>query len=213
MWCRSAVNRIFGPLLPLHILAPAHWARRSGSASGARFAGVGSPSLRLLLRRLGAGLVRRLLRYYGTVRLPMPVHYRRMSLDFPDTACRSISRRRYHGTSRFSSKVFPYMRGVCDRARPVCISRWRCIRCGLHPCPTTSASRRSALSRLNTRPARTPVNASAPPRGGYRMTRGQRGSLILRRMALSSTTPRRFIPAHGTPAPLAISDHLGSHAA
>ena len=37
------------------------------------------------------------------------------------------------------------------------------------------------------------------------MTRGQRGSLILRRMALSSTTPRRFIPAHGTPVPLVPS--------
>ena len=38
-----------------------------------------SPSLRLLRRRLMAGFVRRLLRYYGTVRLPMSVHHRRMS--------------------------------------------------------------------------------------------------------------------------------------
>src|SRR5208282_839795 len=120
-------------------------------------------SLRLLRRRLVAGLVRRLLRYCGTVRLPMPVHHRRMSLDFPDTACHSISRRRYHGTSRFSSKVFPYMHGVYDRARPGCISRWRCPRCCLPPQPTASASRRSALSRLNTRPAPTPVNASTIP--------------------------------------------------
>jgi len=84
------------------------------------------------------------------------------------------------------------MRGVYDRARPGCISRWRCIRCCLPPHPTASASRRSTLSRLNTRPARTPVNASAPPLEGYRMTRGRRGSLLLHRMALSSTTPCRF---------------------
>ena len=31
------------------------------------------------------------------------------------------------------------------------------------------------------------------------MTRGQRGSLALHCVALSSTTPRRFIPTHGTP--------------
>src|SRR5208283_2602110 len=37
-----------------------------------------SPSLRLLRRRHEAGFVRRLLRYYGTVRLPLPVHHRRM---------------------------------------------------------------------------------------------------------------------------------------
>jgi hypothetical protein len=34
------------------------------------------------------------------------------------------------------------------------------------------------------------------------MTRGRCGSLILHRVALSSTTPRRFIPTHGTRAPL-----------
>jgi hypothetical protein len=41
-----------------------------------------SPSLHLFRRRL-PNFVRRLLRYYGTVRLPAPVHHRRTSLDFP----------------------------------------------------------------------------------------------------------------------------------
>src|SRR5271166_1146999 len=62
-----------------------------------------SPSLRLLRRRHEAGFVRRLLRYYGTVRLPMPVHHRRTSYTSPTRP--AISRRRYHGTSRFSNKM------------------------------------------------------------------------------------------------------------
>src|SRR6266481_2054491 len=150
---------------PPHVLAPALWTRRSGTESGARFAGrvpLGqSPSLHRLRRRL-PGLVRRLHRYYETVRLPGFVHRRRASLDFPTrpAACAAAGEPR---TSRFSCEVFPYVHGVSDRARPVCISRWRCSRCGLPPCPTASASRRSALSRLNTRPARTPVNTSALP--------------------------------------------------
>src|SRR5271163_1868980 len=39
-----------------------------------------------------------------------------------------------------------------------------------------------------------------PPHGVHRMTRGQCGSLALHRMALSSTTPCRFIPALRRPA-------------
>src|SRR5258708_978943 len=41
-----------------------------------------TPSLHLL-RHPGLGLVRRLLRYYGSVRLPVFVHHRLLSLDFP----------------------------------------------------------------------------------------------------------------------------------
>ena len=120
-----------------------------------------SPSLHRLPRRL-PGLVRRLHRYYGTVRLPGLVHRRRASLDFPtrpaDTSLAGEPR-----TSRFSCEVFPYMHGVCDRAGPVRISRYRCARWCLPTIPTASASRTKLLSRLNTRPARTPVNASAIP--------------------------------------------------
>jgi hypothetical protein len=35
-----------------------------------------------------------------------------------------------------------------------------------------------------------------PPHGDLRLTRGRRGLLTLRRTALSSTPPCRFIPAH-----------------
>jgi len=119
-----------------------------------------SPSLHRLRPRL-PGFVRRLHWYYETVRLPGLVHHRRASLDFPTRpAARAAGEPR---TSRFSCEVFPYVHGVCDRAGPERISRLRCARCCLPPIPTTSASRTKLLSRLNTRPARTPVNASAIP--------------------------------------------------
>jgi len=117
-----------------------------------------SPSLH---RRL-PGLVRRLHWYYGTVRLPGFVHRRRASLDFP-TRPATPSAAGEPRTSRFSCEVFPYVHGVFDRAGPVRISRYRCARWCLPTIPTASASRTKLLSRLNTRPARTPVNASAIP--------------------------------------------------
>ena len=150
---------------PPHVLAPALWTRRSGTESGARFAGrvpLGqSPSLHRLRRRL-PGLVRRLHRYYETVRLPGFVHRRRASLDFPTRPAASSATGEPR-TSRFSCEVFPYVHGVCDRAGPVRISRYRCAQWCLPTIPTASASRTKLLSRLNTRPARTPVNASAIP--------------------------------------------------
>src|SRR6266481_6898820 len=150
---------------PPHVLAPALWTRRSGTESGARFAGrvpLGqSPSLHRLRRRL-PGLVRRLHRYYETVRLPGFVHRRRASLDFPTrpAACAAAGEPR---TSRFSCEVFPYVHGVSDRAGPGRISRYRCAMVVPSALTTASASRTLLPSRLNTRPARTPVNASMAP--------------------------------------------------
>jgi len=66
------------------------------------------------------------------------------------------------GISRFPSEVLPYVHGVCDRAGLRCTSRYRCTGWGLPLSPTASASR-SFLTRLNTRPAHSPVNASTPP--------------------------------------------------
>ena len=121
-----------------------------------------SPSLRPLRRRL-PDFVRRLHRYYGTVRLPELVHRRRTSLDFP-TRPAAPSAAGEPRASRFSCEVFPYVHGVCDRAGPWRISRYRCARWCLPLISTASASRSiPSLSRLNTRPARTPVNASTNP--------------------------------------------------
>src|SRR5215207_7394268 len=63
------------------------WRAHSGPVSGARFAGrvslAQAPSLHRLRRR-HAGVVRRLRRYYGPVRLPMAVHLRLAALAFPE---------------------------------------------------------------------------------------------------------------------------------
>ncbi len=107
-------------------------------------------------------VVRGLRRYYGAIRLPAFVHHRRASLDFPMRPAQSPGSGE-RGISRFSREVFPHMHGVSDRAGPRRISRYRCAECGLPPSPTASAPRRDVLSRLNTRPARTPVNASPLP--------------------------------------------------
>jgi len=118
-------------------------------------------SLHLLRHRL-PGFVRRLPRYYRSVRLPTSVRHRRTSLDFP-TRPKATTALGEHGISRFPREVSAYVHGVSDRAGLWHTSRYRCIRWGLPLLLTASASRRKFLTRLNTRPARSPVNAWTPP--------------------------------------------------
>src|SRR5215212_7193478 len=105
--------------------------------------------------------VHRLRWYYAAVRLPASVHHRRTSLDF---SMRSQpvgwEERRI---SRFSRKLLPCMPGVLDRAGYHWASPWRPTGCCLPPASTESASRVRLLSRLNTLPALSPVNASPSP--------------------------------------------------
>jgi len=118
-------------------------------------------SLHPLRRRL-PGLVRGLHWYYRSVRLPTFVHHRRTSIDFPIRS-RADSALEERGISRFPCEVFRYVLGVCDRAGLGCALLYRRSRWGLPLSPTASASRRNVLSRLNNRPAPSPVNASTPP--------------------------------------------------
>jgi len=67
------------------------------------------------------------------------------------------------GISRFPREAPMCVHGVSDRAGFQHTSRYRCTGWGLPLSPTASASRRVVLTRLNTRPARSPVNASTPP--------------------------------------------------
>src|ERR1700692_4646677 len=108
------------------------------------------------------GVVRGLLRYSRSVRLPRSVRHRRASLDFPMRP-EATSALGELGISRFPREVLPYVHRVCDRAGLRCTSRYRCTRWGLPLAPTASASRSVFLTRLNTRPARSLVNASTPP--------------------------------------------------
>jgi hypothetical protein len=124
-----------------------------------------SPFLHCLRSRTG-GFVRQLRKYYETVRLPVPVHHRRASLDFPMRPPSGGS----HGISRFPLKVLTYMLRVSDRAGSKSVSRYRRLQFCLPLSSTTSAPRSGhrlrdggSISRLNTRPARSPVNASPSP--------------------------------------------------
>jgi hypothetical protein len=124
-----------------------------------------SPFLHCLRSRTG-GFVRQLRQYYETVRLPMPVHHRCASLDFPmRSVIPSLTDR--HGISRFPLKVLACMHRVLDRARSKSVSPYRRSQSCLPPISTASAPRSShrfrggvSISRLNGWPARTPVNAS-----------------------------------------------------
>src|SRR5467141_3459036 len=122
----------------------------------------GQPSSLRPLRNRLPGVVRGLLRYYRAVRLPRSVRHRRTSLDFP-TRPRATAALGGLGISRFPCEVSAYVLGVSDRAGLWHTSRYRCTRWGLPLSPTASASRSEFLTRLNTRPARSPVTASTPP--------------------------------------------------
>jgi len=108
------------------------------------------------------GVVRGLPRYCRAVRLPRFVRHRRASLDFPMRP-RATAALGKPGISRLPREVSAYVHGVSDRAGLVHASRYRCTRRSLPHTPTASASRSEFLTRLNTRPARSPVNASTPP--------------------------------------------------
>ena len=159
---------------PHNLVLPRHLAHTTkpachafpGSESGARRAGrvsLGrSPSLHHL-RRPALGVVRRLRRYYGTVRLPTIVHHGITALAFPARPAPPSRQAGDHGTSRFSHPETPRMHRFSDPAGSADGSRKRRQRCCLPPCRTTSAPRTRRLRGSIARPARTPTDASPPP--------------------------------------------------
>src|SRR5918996_4450720 len=120
-----------------------------------------APSLHRLRRR-SPGLVRRLPRYYGRVRLPLVVHHRLPAVAFPTRSAgtRPTDDQRI---SRFPCRWLPGVRGVFDHAGPDRRSPWRAGPCCLPQLFTASAPRTGNFSRLDTLPACAPVNASPPP--------------------------------------------------
>jgi len=155
----------------VHVVGPARCpgrVRSNAISLGSR------PSLHRLRRRRGftRSLVRQLPRYYAAIRLPAPLAHRRTPLSFTMRSARGASRRaaEERGISRFPCEMFPRLLGVFDRAGSAAASPKRLHQCGLRPISTAWAprtarsSRRGAwITRLNTRPARTPVNASPTP--------------------------------------------------
>ncbi len=100
-----------------------------------------------------------------------------------------------HGISRFSRKVLTvHARGhsTTPGPPPLANAGWLVL-----PSAAWTASAPGAffLSRLNTRPARSPVNASDMSLRAYPHDSGHCGWLLLQCLALSSIAPCRFIPA------------------
>jgi len=117
-----------------------------------------SPSLHPLRSR-SPGVVRRLRRYNGSVRLPVFVHRRRMSLDFPARPTVPFS---WANTGSPGSRAswLCTCSGSLTAQGSTRVSRYRPIGSCLPLTSTASAPWSEVLSQLNTRPARTPVNAS-----------------------------------------------------
>ena len=135
-------------------------ARRPERVLRARVPVGRGPSLHCLLHRL-PGFVRQLLRYSGPVRLPVLVHLGLAPFGFPSRPA-APSAAGEHGTSRFPCEALPGMRGVSDRAGTCDVSPWRRADFAFR----IQGRRRlpeGVISRLNTRPARSPVNASPRP--------------------------------------------------
>jgi hypothetical protein len=114
------------------------------------------------------GVVRQLPRYYAAVRLLSAMTHRRTPEGFPMRSAPEDAED--PEISRFPREMCPRVHGVSDRAGSMPASPWRQTRCGLRLISTASAPRSppdrspgSSITRLNTRPARTPVNASPTP--------------------------------------------------
>jgi hypothetical protein len=154
-----------------------------------------TPSLHRLRSR-SCGLVRRLHRYYGSVRLPISVHRRLRSFDCP-TRSADPAIAEADGISRFPSKVHPYMRGVFDRAGSQSVLPLRRPECCLPPISRTSAPRSNPprggafISQLNTQPARSPVNASPSP---LRTPMHDSGPVWLAKHSLYETSIHNTLP-------------------
>jgi hypothetical protein len=151
------------------------------------------------LRSLRNGFVRQLRRSYETVRLPVPVHHRCTSLDFPmRSALPSLSDK--HGISRLPHKVLARMLRVSDRAGSKGVLRLRHLQSCLPLSSTASAPRSShrlrdggSISRLHTWPARTPVNASLAPLRTTKMH--DSGSVWVATPSLHETFIHNTLPA------------------
>ena len=142
--------RILVPFRNLSHAVQRMWHAHAGPVSGACFAGrvpLGRPPF--LHRLRGHGLVRRLRRYYGAVRLPVLVHPRLAASAFPERPCPVIGRTGEGGISRFSRTKVRRMPWFSDSAGSACGSRvapptvWPSA--GL----TASAPRMTLISELN----------------------------------------------------------------
>jgi len=156
------------------VSAPGRLSREPGSMPGARCQPTDFPWPAAfpppppLPGHFRPGFVRQLPRYYAAVRLLSAMAHRRTPSGFPMRSALNVAED--PETSRFPRKVLARVRRVCDRAGSMPASPMRQARCGLRLISTASAPRTTRtfrpgawITRLDTRPARPPVNASPTP--------------------------------------------------
>jgi hypothetical protein len=140
--------------------------------------------------------VQQLRRYYATVRLPMFVHHCITSLDFPIRSSSTIALEE-HRISRFSHELLVHMHGVSDPVRSLEYSPCRILECCL-PHFSRASAPQSFVTRLNTQPMHTIINASQT---NLRTPVHDSCPVWVANPSLSGTfirkLTRRFIPAHG----------------
>ena len=136
-----------------------------------------TPSLHSLRRpRRTSAFVRALLRYYGSVRLPVPVHRGRTPLGFSSRT--PAPARAGHGISLFPGRRFRARSGSQTAPGPAASCAYRCGRCCLPHFGTGSAPESGDFAAPYL--ARTcPCQRFGFPSRVGRMTRGQRGALLL----------------------------------
>jgi hypothetical protein len=153
------------------------------------------PSLHHLRRRLPC-LVRRLRRYYGTVRLPMPVHRWFTIIDLSSAAYQIIFSRQSWNLPVLAHEASTRARGL----------RQRRVTCALAFTRTSvwPSEQLNGVAHIDCicfrgsilRPCVPLSTHHLPPRGSRHMTRGHCGWLVgLRCETLSFSTSCRFIPA------------------
>ena len=182
--------RLSFTIMPIPVLCPGH-------GTLIRIPLDQPPSLHLLRRCLGRSFVRKLRRYYATVRLPVVVHRRRASSDFPTRPAIPSFFTGDNGLSRFSLNMFPHMLGVFDRAEPASHSPFIAL-CSV-AFDVRGESRRSGFSPFRGSIPNLCVLLSTLGLRDYSrrpMTRSQTGWLDLACSGLSPPTYCRFLPAH-----------------
>ena len=145
------------PMYPLQRISHAVPALNPVRGLLSRFPFGQLPSLHLLRNHL-SGFVRRLHRYYRAVRLPLLVHRCRTALAFT-TRPFLLSSVGEQGISRFPRELFLCMLKVSDPVGSSLGLPFRPSRCCLPHSPRASAPH-AWLTRLNTRPAHSFINAS-----------------------------------------------------
>ncbi len=191
-------DRAVCPLSPLHIHGRAHSARWSGTVSGARFARPCPPWPSSFPPRPPQPASPRPCSSASQVLRACPTSPVRassaLSYALPNAARRAVRGEQTGELPRPALESSARARGLGPRRVQ------RCLAITASPV-LLSASRNSVdtpvvlISRLKTLPRRAPVNASPGRCRLERMTRGHRGSLLLRSKALSSSLSSRFF--HG----------------